>query len=422
MKKSFVFSLLLIILCSVFLLVPHTQAEGDSDMELAEILRNKDTERDAACEQTEVDEVWQLKNQAASRDADLVWRFLDKNPESVLHQYFSGMYIDESSQLIVNVFGEENACRKQLTDLGLETKVLVKKETESYYAVKERLSHINAKIIEINEHVQNACGTDEESAFMGYRPCISYYDQSNSILVQMAVIDENDFAYAKGLFIKLVGSYEALSFEACGKDELNFSFYLSPVQPGRGIYISGASDYSLGFRAYYMDGVNKRYGMITAAHGNAIGQSVYFASTTTNIGSITLRQLSTNIDAAFVQLGGNYGGSQTIYSTSPSEVLDSYISTPTTGTTIYKVGAATGKTGGTVASTSYNATVGTQYITDMISVASQIASTGDSGGITYMVLSGTSRRTVGGVEGGDSTVTLFLKAAAIELFLGVHIY
>lgn len=225
MKKSLIYSLLLIVLGSACLLVPHTQAEGDPDVELAETLRSRYTEQNTICEQSEVDEAWQLKNQAASRDADLVQKYLNSNPESVFHQCFSGMYIDEDSQLIILICGEEDTCRKQLMDLGLETEVLIKKEAKSYYAIMEELSQINAKISVINEHVLNGCGTDEECAFMDYLPCIAHIDQTNSLLARFAVTDEDDFAVAKDLFNKLVGTFEDLTIEPAGRDELNFSFY-----------------------------------------------------------------------------------------------------------------------------------------------------------------------------------------------------
>ncbi len=225
MKKSLIYSLLLIVLGSACLLISRTEAAGDSDMELAEKLKKQPVEQSAVCEQTIVDDAWLLQNQAAGRDADLVWEYLDKNPKSVLHQYFSGMYVDEDSQLIILICGEEDTCRKQLAELGLETEYLIKKEMKSYYAIMEELSQINAKISVINEHVLNGCGTDEECAFMDYLPCIAHIDQTNSLLARFAVTDEDDFAVAKDLFNKLVGTFEDLTIEPAGRDELNFSFY-----------------------------------------------------------------------------------------------------------------------------------------------------------------------------------------------------
>ena len=189
MKKSLIYSLLLIVLGSACLLISRTEAAGDTDMELAEKLKKQSVEQSAVCEQTIVDDAWLLQNQAAGRDADLVWEYLDKNPKSVLHQYFSGMYVDEDSQLIILICGEEDTCRKQLAELGLETEYLIKKEMKSYYAIMEELSQINAKISVTNKHVLNGCGTDEEGAFAS--AYCGYYTDDNRKLV-ILVLDPGE--------------------------------------------------------------------------------------------------------------------------------------------------------------------------------------------------------------------------------------
>ena len=51
-----------------------------------------------------------------------------------------------------------------------------------------------------------------------------------------------------------------------------------------------------------------------------------------------------------------------------------------------------------------------------------IINEGDSGGISYKIISGTSGRTVGTADGYNISASYFIKGAAILQSLGIHIY
>lgn len=107
---------------------------------------------------------------------------------------------------------------------------------------------------------------------------------------------------------------------------------------------------------------NTKYGFITSAHGNAVGDNFYASSSlgSTLLGPVVKRKFSGNVDVSVVRLdasGAAYTLSNNLYGMSTSSVLTPSIMPQIyTGMVIEKIGSTTGHTSGTVVSVSTTST------------------------------------------------------------------
>ncbi len=436
MKKRFeVVSLVIVVFLIGLVLFPNISAEDDEDQVIARKIRNN---LEKTAETLQAEDPVLSEDEAPGRDADVFWDYLSDHCGSDIWHHFAGLYLDENRHLVILLSCEEDGdktdctCRDVLCEIGFETEIVIKGCRGSYYNVMENLREIGRKTAEMNERVRAGKGTEEENELDSHFPSSMHMAYTNSILVRVAAESPEEFEKTVSLFKKLIGDYPDVEFETATEEELNLKDYFYPVRPGCGIQISNAGVYSLGFRARYLEDNVYHYGMVTAAHGNAIGQTVYLfpysSSTPTLVGSVAIRNYSSSADAAFIEFTGNYQGTQQIYYTDSSggntvgPVLDGNYASVAVNMTIQKSGRRTYLSSGMVSSASVTAYVDGVCFSDMFSVYGQIADVGDSGAITYKILNGTTVRTVGIVKAGNESMTLFFKAPAVFLSLGVLMY
>ncbi|MDE5974573.1 MAG: hypothetical protein K2G73_07895 [Eubacterium sp.] len=177
---------------------------------------------------------------------------------------------------------------------------------------------------------------------------------------------------------------------------------------------------------------------MTCAHGNSTEKNVYLSTTATSankIGTILNRSLTnnSNVDVAFIKMASGYTNSNAIYYTSSQPgvtrqgtVLDGTQTTVTVGLAVFKSGVTTYLTSGKVTSTNTSGYVnvdGTKYLIKDMFATGSISSSGDSGGVTYIINSGAaSGKAVGTVEAGNSSTSLFVKASNIKSTFGAYSY
>ena len=428
-KLILLFTTITIVFSLLCLASPKVEADENEDAAIA--ARLKAVFEDEKTTNHGGDE-FVLKGQAASRDTYLLRQYLDSNRNSDLWNHFAGVYIDEEKQMVILLNCENDECKETLSKIGFENDYIIKQCEGSYFINHDISLKIGQTLSEIWNRVSNGEGTEEEKELMEYQPTTIFSDKENKIRVLLVSDTTDELAVAKSIFKKLVGDYDCLIFESAKEEDVTFDHYYYPVQSGCGIMTSGGYLYSVGYRARYLSNHIYVNGIVTSAHGNAIGQTVYLlpfsTSTPLNIGSITIREYSSYADSSFVQLSGNYQGDNSVYytdafgGTSNGITLSSYYSTVAVGDTVYKSGRSTYLTSGEVYSTGFNGTINGLNMIDLFMVFEQIAQPGDSGGIAFVTTNGSSGRAVGIVEGGNSLITLFQKLPPTFLYLGVRMY
>lgn len=371
-----------------------------------------------------------LKWQAASRDGDKLYQYLEQHKDGKIYDHYGGHYLNEDHQLTVLLSCQSQTCIHELQQIDFETDVIVRYgEFGSYFKTMELLQEINSKISGINISVVNGKGTAAEKELMAYYPCTHYDHLSNRISVSVSAYNEETTEYALKLFKELVGDYAGVLYYSCTKEDVTFEFYSTGIYLGQKIEVNG-SNYSTGYRAIRTrDGVSY-WGLVTSAHGNWKDDIAYIGDSPSNriqIGTIKEWRFSDPIDAAFIQLdSGNYASQYVKYSNSTGSTTSThFVTTSTTasvGNLLYKSGYATYRTSGTISSVNTAGYIGIHYFSSMIAVPEAIATYGDSGGISYKIISGNTGAALGIVEAGDNDITLFMKAPDINTYLSLSTY
>lgn len=150
---------------------------------------------------------------------------------------------------------------------------------------------------------------------------------------------------------------------------------------------AGSSCATLGFNAY--DPVNKKYGVVTAAHFATKGTMIK-NSKDKNIGKSSKRKYGGSLDAAFVPFGKGISKSKKIYRlSSPDDTLTGYFknSELVTGMMVTKVGTTTRVTYGKILTVSHNVYDGKNHITDQVKISNKQLP-GDSGGPVFFSMIG----------------------------------
>nr|MBQ6243051.1 hypothetical protein [Lachnospiraceae bacterium] len=393
-----------------------------------------------AAEQTALDEL--TKNQAASRDYMLLMHYLEGEASETLYNSFSGAYIDDSNELIIKLVDFNG--QEELMGLAWETAVVFGNGKTSYFSDMKYLEEISKKLTVVNKAVLSKSGNSDYEELMGFFPCTNYNSIDGIIEVRLVASNHRDFDKAVLAFKEVIGDYSNVEYKVAKMEENTLQPASFPVNPGSGIKITGAGDYSLGFRAYYDYDGETNYGLVTCAHGNSVGQLVTlypaFSGSMQQIGIIDRRAYWTSVDAAFVKItNGNAIITQNVqYSTIPGSsggtvyqpaVLNGTYYTPAVGTVFYKSGMSTQLTKGKVVSNNesrYNEIDGLWHYGLILSNGSletpQMVQEGDSGGVAFAITSGTSAKCVGIALGYSTWEYLFLKPGPVLNGLNVNMY
>lgn len=263
--------------------------------------------------------------------------------------------------------------------------------------------------------------TDKEFSLLDSIAGIGIDEMDNSVVVDIVSLTNEKEA----MFQEIFGSYECVKLSNVEEKAEETVTY----RAGRAIYVvttDGTNYYvsqtSIGYRAYMEQNGNTLYGFVTCGHGiqDSVDKKVYADSQCTReIGRIIEARCDGTVDASFVQFTNNHMMSlQVAYSdTSGNDInpdvikKSSLVKSLPAGYRVYKVGATTYRTTGTVQSTNYSATVSGIKCTNMIKTT-YMTKNGDSGGLMYYY-DGQYNIIVGIVKGGNSSYSLFTKASVI---------
>lgn len=344
-----------------------------------------------------------------------------------LSQYFSGAYLNEDYILVVMTSGEMSACERIITEeLGC-TDVIIEQGNGSYLETKQQLSEMNKQVAEMYRYRYEEGSQDKDLvALIEAKPIVVLDGKTNQISVaftspveekKMEMIETADLATATmnidsliETFESYVGKYENVQYttETETSTETVSSSTEEEWRPGRALYTfksSSVSRFSTGYRAKYTYNSKEYYGFVTCGHSvTATGQSVYLSNVKDSaykIGVIMNYEIGDTIDAAFLRItNSSYTPSNTIFYTSstgltkPGTVLDGTQTDVAIGSILYKSGSTTYLTSGTV--TDANATVaidyswGTVYLYDLITTTTMDIQSGDSGGVVFIPIGGSS--------------------------------
>ena len=238
------------------------------------------------------------KNQAASGDYKCLMQYLQTSASDALYHSFSGAFIDEANNLVIRLdgfIGEE-----ELKKLDWETEPVIENGTSSYFDDMSRLDKINEKLAEASRVSREETKDSECAELMTYYPCVDYSVKSGTINVRFAVPDHIAFENAIRIFKKVVDDNDGIEFRSATIEENTFRAASFAANPGSSITISGAGNYSLGFRARYDADGETNYGFVTCAHGNSIGQLVSlnpkYSGTVKSLGIIDKRILGGSVE------------------------------------------------------------------------------------------------------------------------------
>ena len=429
-------SIIMLIITAVFGTGSRVSAEEKmtKKSDVTTILSHEETE------QKEPDSI--EKNQAASRDYMRLMSYLQTEASDSLCHAFSGAYINESNNLVVRLI--EFIGQNELRELNWETGVVFENGSNSYFEDMSRLDRINEKLVEVNCSVLEKNAVPEYTDLMGFYPCTNYNVTDGVIEVRLVASDQNAFENAIHLFKKVVADNDGIVFRIATIEENTFHMASFSANPGSSITITGAGDYSLGFRAYYDFDGETNYGFVTCAHGNSVGQTVKLNPKTSgsimSLGIIDKRTLGGSVDAAFIRVtNGNAYLTQTVQYSSNSlngstggtvyqpATLNGTYYTPAVGTVFYKSGGATKLTKGSVVSTNESGYCNGIYFSSLILSngsleTPQMVQAGDSGGVAFSMISGTTARCVGIALGYSTWNYYFLKPGPILTALNIIMY
>jgi|GEM_PF-702339 len=303
-------------------------------------------------------------------------------------EYYGGAYITEEGGLVIYVHGDAEKGKSAVKSVIGDDNIEFKEAEFSYAYLTSLMDEFNAFAI---------AGKDPQ--IMEMLSGFSLMDMTNDVEVQVVGLDERKLEILK----KSVFNKPGVRFERSdGKVNLEANFH-----PGCDFDLPNGSG-SFGFRAKRnSDG---EMGFVTAGHVVPVGGIVFQGSLP--IGVCQYSQQSGTIDAAFVTLvdpGSDYI-SNTLCGT--SNLLSVATTLPGVGTTVNKIGYATGHTTGKIICTNATATFNSSNgpITNLTST-NYLSAQGDSGGIVYTYVSSNGRRFTAGIHSGVlGSVRYYTKA------------
>ncbi|MBE6952948.1 MAG: hypothetical protein E7452_05285 [Ruminococcaceae bacterium] len=296
--------------------------------------------------------------------------------------YYAGAYIREDGKLVVLLTNTAKANTDSVYALARSSDLIVSTATVS-------LNELTAQ----RELIANAWQTLRQSkaedmpddllnlldSFVGF----GIEERNNRIVVSLKEVSGNNIS----AFKKYLTSYDRIYFEQCASFEKQNS--PRPLYLGTPVEVRIELDLysgSVGYRCYRNINGTFEYGFATAGHfANTINQTVYVGGGNIVCGTTMLTQQSGTLDAAFVKSNEaievqNKTADMTI-------IAGSWCTSFPEGMTVYKYGAASSQTSGTIGSNSYSFSNDGIDFEDMLR-CSYDAEDGDSGGIVYTYING----------------------------------
>lgn len=291
------------------------------------------------------------------------------NSRSTSIDYYGGAYINDSGDLVVCVTDDYDENSNSIQTYTNNEDIEIKNVDYTYNEILQEQERITNLLIENSDSNNN---TETVSKLLESIVDIYISEENNILVIHIQELTEKtsqdfyNFISDKD-FIRLEIGYNAIT--------------TADWKPGRTIYDNG-SYLSTGYPVYFYDSDNTLCrGFVTAGHSYDVGDLVYSSSQTV-LGTCVKSKFSGNTDAALIKItNSDYSISATTYYGNRTLSTTSF-SLPAEGTTIYKEGAKTQQTSGTVLSRSCTAKYADATITDVI-VASTLNLHGDSGGVAY---------------------------------------
>lgn len=318
--------------------------------------------------------------------------------KSVSWDYYGGAYINNDGNLVVCVTDDYDVSSNVIQTCTGNADIIIKSVDYTYAALEQEQTRITELYEAMRETsapvvIDSAQATSQplaEELFASIRS--TYIDEEKNIVV---VEIENLTADKATLFHEIFSDKGFVEF-AEGYNNTTTADW----NPGRKIYKSTGGWLSTGYPVYFTNsnGVLER-GFITAGHSYGEGDIVYRSSGGTNeLGVCVASAFSGDTDAALIQItSSSYDISEVTYYEDTTLSSNSY-SLPAQGSTIYKEGAKTQCTSGTVSSRSVTVYYSGTTVTDMLKTTALNLS-GDSGGVAYTA----SGAVIGSMSGSSYT-------------------
>lgn len=377
MKKFMLILVSMMMACSMF--VPAFAAEGTAKQERL----NNEIEANEQYQQL-LDNLAETTNTNTRRSAS--------------QDYYGGAYINDDGNLVVCVTDDYAANSNAIQAYTGNDEIII--ETVDYtYATLEQEQTKITELYEAMREASEVTATDSSKSASQYAAedmvasiRSTYIDEEKNIIV---VEIENLTTDKIAVFQELFSDEDFVEFAEGYKNTTTADW-----NPGRKIYTSTGSGLSTGYPVYFTnsDGELER-GFVTAGHGYEEGDIVYRSSGGKNVLGVCIASaFSGDTDAALIQItSSSYDISEETYYDGMTLSSTSY-SLPAQGSTIYKEGATSEQTYGTVSSRSVTVYYEEATVTDMLKTTA-LNLNGDSGGVAYTA----SGSVVGSMSGSSHT-------------------
>ena len=398
MKKTVSTVVIFAMLLSMFSISVSAQTNGLSGGELLK--------QYVLSEKREQEEI-SLKEFSAQDEAIINAEYLQSYIESneMAKKSYGGCYIDDNQKL--HILFIENAEKNVIATVDSITQNTV---------IYEKCKYTIGELVAIKNHIENFMNTAvsdvEISSIANDIVAVGIREDKNVVFVGIKNCTNEKIE----IFKKKICASEAIAFENTQEFEEH-----TDVKLGGLITTNANGKLSIGFRCKVLSSTGSYIkGFVTAAHGIAAGDDIYFVGT--YLGYVQTRVYGGYVDAAFVHVT-NTGCEMSNTTLSGAKTLNngSYVNSFATGATVYKEGYKTQETSGKITSTSetIRSTSGT-VISDCV-VANYDSDNGDSGGVVFMYSN--SKYHVAGIHKGSSgTGAAFVKVKRIKDALEVILY
>ncbi len=312
---------------------------------------------------------------------------------TISQDYYGGAYINDDGNLVVCVTDDSPANCSEVQTFTGNTDIIIQPVNYTYNTISQE----QARITEIFDLMRTAPVVANEADSSALNELVAslrgtYIDEERNVLVVEIEELTNE---------KIIAFTEYFSDETFIEFEQGYTnTTTSAWNPGRKIYTSTSSWLSTGYPVYFTnsDGEQER-GFITAGHSFDEGDIVYRSSGRSNVlGICVASAFSGDTDAALIQItSSSYDISEITYFDDVTLSSVSY-SLPAQGSTIYKEGAKSETTSGTVSSRSATVYYTDVTITDVLKTTA-LNLGGDSGGVAYTA----SGNVIGSMSGSSYT-------------------
>lgn len=326
---------------------------------------------------------------AAEKEADIQYeKLMEAFQEAGEYpDYYAGSYINEDGDLVVNVAEFSDEIQNEVRQASQNSDIVVKQVEYSLNELDDAQEMLN----EIYERI--FCSSEETGSILQnaeyniiWEDVVGYGidEEQNRVVIDVQGLTDDK----RAVLSELLSNDERFAFEEGGTTNA-----VIDVKPGKKIYpapYSSDTYMSAGYRAYWYNSAGTRYnGFVTASHGISVGQNVY-AMQGVILGVCKVSVWQGSVDAAFVAItNSSYTPSNQVYYRSSGGKINgvtlaasSWMYSYALNGTIYKSGATTYLTSGTINRTSYTLTYNGKTISDLLRTSALVLP-GDSGGVVY---------------------------------------